>query len=226
MKPARFDYVRAGSLAEAHEVLAAQGDEARIIAGGQSLVPMLSMRVARPSVLVDIMHLPELAKIEADDKAIRIGAGVRQAELLSWPELAAKTAAARRRAALGRARADAQPRHRLRLDRACRSERGIAARPAGAEGRGAPVVGKGKAPCRRGGILHRHDVDRTRRRRDDRGRRDAGLRGRAKALPSANTAAATAISPSSPAPPWRVTTACASPSAASPTPSPRATCPI
>jgi 2-furoyl-CoA dehydrogenase FAD binding subunit len=88
VKPARFDYVRAGSLAEAHDVLAAQGDEARIIAGGQSLVPMLSMRVARPSVLIDIMHLPELAKIEADDKSIRIGAGVRQAQLLSWPELA------------------------------------------------------------------------------------------------------------------------------------------
>ncbi len=88
MKPARFDYVRAETLAQAHEVLAGEGEDARIIAGGQSLVPMLSMRMARPKVLVDIMHLPELGKIEADDKAIRIGAAVRQAALLSWPALA------------------------------------------------------------------------------------------------------------------------------------------
>lgn len=87
MKPARFDYLRAGTLAEAHEALAAEGDEARIVAGGQSLIPMLSMRLARPKLLVDIMHLPELKKIETGEKSIRIGAGVRQAELLACPEL-------------------------------------------------------------------------------------------------------------------------------------------
>ena len=87
MKPARFDYLRAGTLAEAHATLAADGDDARILAGGQSLLPMLSMRMARPKVLIDIMHLPELAKIEVDANAIRIGAGVRQAKLLAWPEL-------------------------------------------------------------------------------------------------------------------------------------------
>ena len=88
MKPARFDYIRAGAIAEAHAALAKDGDEARIIAGGQSLVPMLSMRMARPAVLIDIMHLPELAKIEVKGNSIRVGAGVRQAELLAWPELA------------------------------------------------------------------------------------------------------------------------------------------
>ena len=88
MKPARFDYVRAATLAEAHATLNGGGDDARIVAGGQSLVPMLSMRLARPAVLVDIMHLPELAKIEVKDGAIRVGAGVRQAALLAWPELA------------------------------------------------------------------------------------------------------------------------------------------
>ena len=87
MKPARFDYLRAGTLAEAHATLAADGDDARILAGGQSLLPMLSMRMARPKVLIDIMHLPELAKIEADANAIRIGASVQQAKLLAWPEL-------------------------------------------------------------------------------------------------------------------------------------------
>jgi 2-furoyl-CoA dehydrogenase FAD binding subunit len=87
LKPARFDYVRAGTLAEAHATLAADGEDARILAGGQSLLPMLSMRMARPKVLIDIMHLPELAKIEADANAIRIGASVRQAKLLAWPGL-------------------------------------------------------------------------------------------------------------------------------------------
>ena len=87
MKPARFDYLRAGTLAEAHATLASDGDDARILAGGQSLLPMLSMRMARPKVLIDIMHLPELAKIEADANAIRIGASVQQAKLLAWPEL-------------------------------------------------------------------------------------------------------------------------------------------
>jgi 2-furoyl-CoA dehydrogenase FAD binding subunit len=88
MKPARFDYVRAETLAEAHAALTAGGDDARVIAGGQSLVPMLSMRLARPAVLIDIMHLPQLAKIRVEDDVICVGAGVRQAELLAWPELA------------------------------------------------------------------------------------------------------------------------------------------
>jgi 2-furoyl-CoA dehydrogenase FAD binding subunit len=88
MKPARFDYVRAATLAEAHAVLAAEGGEASVIAGGQSLVPMLSMRLARPSVVVDIMRIPGLAAIAADGASIRVGAAVRQAELLAWPQLA------------------------------------------------------------------------------------------------------------------------------------------
>ena len=50
MKPAPFDYVRAETLAEAHAVLAAEGGDASVIAGGQSLVPLLSMRMARPNV--------------------------------------------------------------------------------------------------------------------------------------------------------------------------------
>jgi 2-furoyl-CoA dehydrogenase FAD binding subunit len=90
MKPARFDYIRAETLAEAHAALAQDGNDARVIAGGQTLLPMLSMRLARPKVLVDIMHLPQLRQIKADDNAIRVGAGVRQAELLDWPDLAAR----------------------------------------------------------------------------------------------------------------------------------------
>ncbi len=88
MKPAKFDYLRAGSLAEAHEALAAEGPDASVIAGGQTLVPLLSMRMARPRLLVDIMHVEELSRISVQDNAIRVGAAVRQAALLGWPELA------------------------------------------------------------------------------------------------------------------------------------------
>jgi 2-furoyl-CoA dehydrogenase FAD binding subunit len=90
MKPAPFDYVRAETLAEAHAVLGAEGSEASVIAGGQTLVPLLSMRMARPNVLVDIMHIVELGGITIDENCIRVGAAVRQAQLLAWPELAAR----------------------------------------------------------------------------------------------------------------------------------------
>ncbi|MEJ8571465.1 FAD binding domain-containing protein [Microbaculum marinum] len=88
MKPAPFDYVRAGSLEEALEALAGAGADARIVAGGQSLLPMLNMRLARPGVLVDIMRLANLRRIEERGGEIVIGAGVRQAELEAWPRLA------------------------------------------------------------------------------------------------------------------------------------------
>jgi 2-furoyl-CoA dehydrogenase FAD binding subunit len=88
VKPARFDYVRADTLAEAHEVLAAEGENARVIAGGQTLVPMLSMRLARPKVVIDIMRIAPLARIAEEKNAICVGAAVRQAELLEWPALA------------------------------------------------------------------------------------------------------------------------------------------
>jgi 2-furoyl-CoA dehydrogenase FAD binding subunit len=88
VKPARFDYVRADTLAEAHAVLASERSDASVIAGGQTLVPMLSMRMARPKVLVDIMHLHELATVAFEGEMIRVGATVRQAALLDWPKLA------------------------------------------------------------------------------------------------------------------------------------------
>ncbi len=87
MKPAKFDYLRAASLAEAHETLAVEGGDASIIAGGQTLVPLLSMRMARPKVLVDIMHVAELGGIAMKDNTIRVAATERQASLLAWPEL-------------------------------------------------------------------------------------------------------------------------------------------
>ena len=88
MKPAAFDYVRAEHLDDVLDVLRREGGDARVIAGGQSLMPMLNMRLAKPKTLIDIMRLPELARIEHKGGTVTIGAGVRQAALLGWPELA------------------------------------------------------------------------------------------------------------------------------------------
>ncbi len=88
MKPAPFGYLRAGTVAEALEALRQGGGEARVIAGGQSLVPMLNMRLARPGLLVDIMHIEALRRVEDDGKRLVIGAGVRQRALEARPDLA------------------------------------------------------------------------------------------------------------------------------------------
>ena len=92
MKPAPFDYVAATDLSEALDALHDGGSDARVIAGGQSLVPMLNMRLARPTTLVDITRIPELSRIEAKGDQIVIGAAVRQATLESWPDLADRLA--------------------------------------------------------------------------------------------------------------------------------------
>jgi len=81
MKPAAFDYVRAATPEEALEVLDQEGGDARILAGGQSLLPMLTMRLARPHVLVDIMAVAEWRELRDHAAGLRIGAAVRQAAL-------------------------------------------------------------------------------------------------------------------------------------------------
>ena len=80
MKAAEFDYIRADSVAAACEALAAAGpgEEHKIIAGGQTLVPLMAMRLARPALLVDIDGIPGLGGIEARDSHIAIGAMTRQ----------------------------------------------------------------------------------------------------------------------------------------------------
>jgi 2-furoyl-CoA dehydrogenase FAD binding subunit len=90
VKPAPFDYVRAETLDEALAVLASEGSDAQIMAGGQSLMAMLNTRLAKPKVLVDIMRLKELDRIDATSAAVTVGAGVRQRSLLGWPPLAEK----------------------------------------------------------------------------------------------------------------------------------------
>jgi len=87
VKPAPFAYLRAGSVDETLEALRQEGTDARILAGGQSLIPMLNMRLARPALLVDAMHIPVLQHISADAGRVTIGAAVRQRDMQAWPEL-------------------------------------------------------------------------------------------------------------------------------------------
>jgi carbon-monoxide dehydrogenase medium subunit len=81
MKPAAFDYIAATSVDMAVAALAAAGSEAKIIAGGQSLMPMLNFRLIRPSVLVDINGIADLAYIEEAGSGIRVGALARHYQL-------------------------------------------------------------------------------------------------------------------------------------------------
>src|SRR5579862_2270514 len=77
MKPAPFKYVRASSLDQALCLKAEHGDEARFLAGGQSLIPSMNFRLARPSVLIDINGLAELAAVDRGERDIRVGAMTR-----------------------------------------------------------------------------------------------------------------------------------------------------
>lgn len=84
MKAAAFEYVRPVTLSEACAILRADED-ARVIAGGQTLVPMMAMRLARPSQLVDVARLPELAGIADEGAAVSFGAATRQLDAEKSP---------------------------------------------------------------------------------------------------------------------------------------------
>jgi aerobic carbon-monoxide dehydrogenase medium subunit len=81
MKPTPFEHARPASLAEAISLLAAQADTTRVLAGGQSLGPMLNLRLAQPRLLVQVDRLPELAGVAADADAVTIGACVTHAAI-------------------------------------------------------------------------------------------------------------------------------------------------
>jgi len=74
VKPAPFDYVAASSIEEAIDSLHQHGDAAKVLAGGQSLVPLMNLRLVRPSVLVDVNPIESLSFIEEDSGRLRIGA--------------------------------------------------------------------------------------------------------------------------------------------------------
>jgi CO/xanthine dehydrogenase FAD-binding subunit len=123
VKPAQFSYAAAVSVTDALALLAAP--DARPLAGGQSLVPLLNFRLARPSLLVDLNAVEELASARAESDALRIGAMTRQATLLRsgevaerWPLLTQALAhvghtATRSRGTLGGSVAHADPRAEL-----------------------------------------------------------------------------------------------------------------
>lgn len=88
MKPAPFEYHRPDSVAEAAQLLADLGDEAKLLGGGQSLVPMLAMRLAFFEHLIDISRLDEIKGIERDGDSLRIGAGTTHAAVGADGEVA------------------------------------------------------------------------------------------------------------------------------------------
>ena len=88
MKPAPFDYIAATSVDMAAAALADGGDDAKIIAGGQSLVPLLNFRLLRPSILIDINRIESLAFISETATDIRVGALTRQYQLETSPVIA------------------------------------------------------------------------------------------------------------------------------------------
>jgi 2-furoyl-CoA dehydrogenase FAD binding subunit len=90
VKPRPFDYVQADTVEETLDVLAEQGEDARILAGGQTLLAMLNLRVIEVATLLDITRVHELAFIREMDGKIEIGAAVTQSALLAWPSLSEK----------------------------------------------------------------------------------------------------------------------------------------
>jgi carbon-monoxide dehydrogenase medium subunit len=88
MFPAAFDYRAPVTLDEALGLLAQRGDDAKVMAGGQSLIPLLRLRFAQPALVIDIGRLPSMAEIKRDDGHVRIGALVRHVDVERSKELA------------------------------------------------------------------------------------------------------------------------------------------
>jgi 2-furoyl-CoA dehydrogenase FAD binding subunit len=88
MKPAPFDYLRPETVEEALMALASHGEAARVLAGGQSLMAMLNMRLVEPALVIDVGRLPLLSRITVDGDRLVVGAAVTQATLERWSGLA------------------------------------------------------------------------------------------------------------------------------------------
>ena len=88
MIPAAFEYVRAASIDDAVSALAAAGEDGKVLAGGQSLIPVLRLRLAYPSTLVDVGRVPELRGVRDDGDAIVIGAMTTHDQVLHDPLVA------------------------------------------------------------------------------------------------------------------------------------------
>lgn len=91
MKPAAFEYFRPSTLEEALEILARYEPEAKVLAGGQSLVPLMNFRLAQPRYLIDIGGLTDLAEIREENGSLAIGAMTRQSAIEDSPVVRAKS---------------------------------------------------------------------------------------------------------------------------------------
>jgi CO/xanthine dehydrogenase FAD-binding subunit len=87
VKPPAFEYHDPATLAEALDVLAGHGADAKVLAGGQSLVPLLNLRLARPACLVDLNRIEELAYLRLEDGSLRIGSMTRHSQLERSPDV-------------------------------------------------------------------------------------------------------------------------------------------
>src|SRR5688500_9230548 len=83
MLPARFEYHRPETLEETLQLLAEHGEDAKVLAGGQSLIPLMKLRFAEPKRLIDVNRIAGLDAIEERDGSLRIGALVRHHQLVS-----------------------------------------------------------------------------------------------------------------------------------------------
>ncbi len=81
MKPAPFEYVAPRDIEETLALLARHGGDAKLLAGGQSLVPMMNLRLARPAVVLNLNRVSGLGGIQAEDRGLTLGALVRQRQL-------------------------------------------------------------------------------------------------------------------------------------------------
>ena len=90
MKPRPFDYVRPDTVDEVLALLAEYGDDARILAGGQSLIPMLNLRLIEARILIDISQIAALDAIADRGGMVEVGAAVTQNKLMAWPQLKAR----------------------------------------------------------------------------------------------------------------------------------------
>lgn len=91
MKPAPFEYHAPNSLEQALDLMSQHAGDAKILAGGQSLVPAMNFRIFQPGVLIDLNRLPELSYISEEDKVIRVGAMTRERHLEFDASLAKRT---------------------------------------------------------------------------------------------------------------------------------------
>ena len=126
MKLPPFEYSCPTSLSDVIALLAVHGGEAKPLAGGQSLVPMLAFRVASPSLVIDLRKVEELRQITISGQGVTLGAMVRWRDILDDARLRTAHPLLVEAICACRALSDPQSRHRRRQSCACRSRRGNA----------------------------------------------------------------------------------------------------